>query len=132
MTLAFAETDTNNMKPKSSQYRGVSWHKQKGKWLAYIKDRRLIMRQITIGIFSTELEAAQAYNEVAVQIHGDRAILNVLPDDPPPPEPDEIIATCAAIRQTWSEHDYRRRAPHQVGRDAEIHLMPSTLFVELV
>lgn len=121
------------MKPKSSKYRGVSWHKHKGKWLAYIKDVRLPngRRQKTIGIFDSELEAAQAYNDFARELRGEGAFLNELPADPLPPEPADIVAACAAIRENWSAEDYADRAPHWVGRRTEMALMPSTLYVEL-
>lgn len=50
-------------KPKtSSTYRGVS--KRDGKWIAQYKD----VRTKIIGYFSTELEAAKAYNEVAKRL----------------------------------------------------------------
>ena len=114
--------------PKSSQYKGVCFDTVHQKFFAYIKAER----QLFLGLFTSEHDAARAYNDKAVELFGDRAVLNIIPDDPPPPSPDEIAATCAAIREGWSDEDYQDRAPHWVGRRAEIDLMPSAFFVEMV
>jgi hypothetical protein len=53
----------------SSKYRGVSWHKQHKLWIGYIKD-------IHLGYFKTEEEAARAYNKVAKKLYGEFAVLN--------------------------------------------------------
>lgn len=44
----------------TSQYRGVSWHKQSGKWRAQVKVNR---SNHYLGTFSDELEAAEAARE---------------------------------------------------------------------
>jgi len=49
----------------SSCYKGVSWHKNIEKWMAYIK---LNNKRICLGYFASQEEAAQVYNE-AHQIH---------------------------------------------------------------
>ena len=72
----------NNMnKPKqkgnySSQYKGVSWDKKKKHWRADIKKNR---RNRTLGYFSSEIAAAQAYNEAATKYFGEFAYLNQIP-----------------------------------------------------
>lgn len=88
------------------KYRGVTFVAGRGKWLAYISGHKFR------GPFSTEDEAAQVYNEMAVAYYGDKAKLNQLPDDPPPPGPEEISVACAKIRSHWAEQDYADRAPH--------------------
>lgn len=50
-----------------SSYRGVTWHKGVGKWQAQIKVNQ---KSIYLGVFSTEIEAAQAYVAAAKQYFG--------------------------------------------------------------
>lgn len=62
-----------NPRGGSSRYRGVSWKKAIEKWRAYInKDGR----RLHLGYFSSEEDAAYAYDAAAVQIFGDFARLN--------------------------------------------------------
>ena len=66
----------NARKPKgnlSSKYKGVHFHKKAKKWQAQAK---LNYEYIYIGLFNTEKEAAQAYNEFAKKNHGEFACLN--------------------------------------------------------
>ena len=60
-------------RPVWSAYRGVSWRSDRQKWRAYIQVR---YRTIWLGYFSTEIEAAQAYNVAALEHHGAKAVLN--------------------------------------------------------
>ena len=53
----------------SSSFKGVSWHDAAGKWRAYINS-------ISLGSFSSELEAALAYNKAASLHFGQFAQLN--------------------------------------------------------
>jgi len=66
-------------KPKkagcSSQYKGVCWFKLRKKWKAEI---RCNGKGNHIGLFDSETEAALAYNEKALEIHGDFARLNII------------------------------------------------------
>jgi len=59
--------------PGSSRYKGVSWRTQNQKWRAYI---RASGKQKHLGFFSTELEAACAYDRSAKEQHGQFALLN--------------------------------------------------------
>lgn len=61
---------TRGTQPKS-QYRGVSFGD--GKWVAYIRSNR---KQVSLGRFTDEVEAAKAYNEAAIKYHGSKAKLN--------------------------------------------------------
>lgn len=88
------------------RFRGVTFVASRGKWLAYIAGHKFR------GPFATDVEAAMAYNEMAEAYFGDAAILNELPPDPPPPDPDEIAARSAEIRDGWSTDDFNARAPH--------------------
>jgi hypothetical protein len=62
-------------KSSSSKYRGVSFDKALGKFVAKIKvDGKLIH----IGVFGKEKSAAKAYNKKAKELHGEYASLNQL------------------------------------------------------
>ena len=58
----------------SSVYKGVSWNKGVGKWMAQIKTKG---RGIYIGLFIDETDAAKAYNKKAIELFGEFANLNV-------------------------------------------------------
>lgn len=65
--------NTSSARNSSSKYLGVSWHTARGRWRATIfKD----YKQIFIGYFDTQPEAALAYNAKAKVIHGEYANLN--------------------------------------------------------
>jgi len=60
-------------KPTSSQYKGVSWIKDKSQWMAYIRvDKKLIK----LGHYDDEILAAKAYDTAAQAYHSDYSILN--------------------------------------------------------
>ena len=71
--LRFASISENGMnrnkqqKPCSSCFKGVSWHKQRKKQYANIKTNT---RHKFIGLFSSEIDAAQAYNDEAERLFG--------------------------------------------------------------
>jgi hypothetical protein len=58
----------------TSRYKGVSWKKSNKKWQAFICVDR---KNRALGIFSSEEEAAQAYNAAAEKYFGAYARLNV-------------------------------------------------------
>jgi hypothetical protein len=57
----------------SSKYRGVFWYKRAKKWCAAINHER---KYIRLGLFSSEIEAAKAYDAAARKYHGEFARLN--------------------------------------------------------
>jgi hypothetical protein len=65
----------NGTRQKSSQYRGVCYDKQHDKWKASIKYQG---KKIHIGQFKTQEDAALAYNNKAIQLLGNKAVLNVI------------------------------------------------------
>jgi hypothetical protein len=78
--LRFANTSQNainceKMKGTTSKYKGVSLYKRTGRWKVQIVKNKI---QYFIGYFSTELEAAKAYNDVAQEYQGKFAVLNKL------------------------------------------------------
>jgi hypothetical protein len=59
---------------KTSPFRGVSWAREKQRWSA---DLRLNTKRIHLGYFSSELDAARAYDCGALQHFGTGAIINL-------------------------------------------------------
>ncbi len=74
------QSRVNNIKARrtsSSRYRGVHYKRSHDKWCAAITVNR---KQKYIGIYSSELEAAEAYNRAALRYFRAAAILNKIPD----------------------------------------------------
>lgn len=60
----------------TSKYRGVSWDKLHNKWRASIS---LGKRKVKyIGLFEIEIEAAKAWNKIALEVYGNLAKLNII------------------------------------------------------
>ena len=59
---------------KSSIYKGVTWYKNYSKWMAQIHVQG---KRKFIGYFSTEMEAAKAYDLKAKELFGEFAKLNM-------------------------------------------------------
>lgn len=60
-------------KDNTSGQKGVSWSKVVGKWASYISNN---YKRTHLGYFNTIEEAAKAYNEAAILLHGEFAVLN--------------------------------------------------------
>lgn len=60
-----------------SRFKGVAYDRVQLRWRAHIRVDR---KQIYLGRFQTEEEAAAAYNRAALEHHGEYARLNELPD----------------------------------------------------
>lgn len=65
-------------KDSSSKYVGVSFSKQREKWISVIKYSGKLIR---IGSFLTEKEAALAYNAKAIEFYGESANLNIIEEE---------------------------------------------------
>lgn len=57
----------------SSRFKGIFWRKDRNKWRANIRVNRKL---ISLGCFSSEQEAALAYNKAAKELFGEFALLN--------------------------------------------------------
>jgi hypothetical protein len=57
----------------TSKYKGVYLKRKNNRWAAQIKFEK---HRLHIGYFSTEDEAALAYNKKAIELHGEFASLN--------------------------------------------------------
>lgn len=66
---------SHNGKPTTSIYKGVSWHKKAKKWRARIRSKGELKH---LGMFTSEIEAAKAYNKAATKYHGKFAYLNII------------------------------------------------------
>jgi len=62
-----------NVNSATSKYKGVTWSKAHGKWIAQIK---IDYKNIYLGIFQSERDAALAYNKAAEKSFGEFANIN--------------------------------------------------------
>lgn len=58
-------------------YKGISYRKSRNKWQARIKFHG---QTRSLGYYSTPEEAAKAYNKAAIELYGEKARLNILPE----------------------------------------------------
>lgn len=65
--------NTKMFKNNTSGFKGVSWHKRSNKWRAVIK---VNAKHKHLGLFQTDIAAANAYNDAAKKYYGDFARLN--------------------------------------------------------
>jgi hypothetical protein len=76
--LRSATVEQNNAnsadRPRKSEYRGVYWQKNAGKWISQISDQGKVKH---LGIFEDEASAAEAYDKEAIALRGEFARLNL-------------------------------------------------------
>ena len=60
-------------KNSTSKYKGVSWRKSKNRWISYICSGG---KNIYLGSFTNEIEAAKAYDTKVKELHGKYGRLN--------------------------------------------------------
>ena len=68
-----SKSQNNANKKPLSGYKGISYRKDRGTWRARIQFRE---EQIWLGTFTSEIEAAKAYDKAAKQYFGEFAYLN--------------------------------------------------------
>jgi hypothetical protein len=59
----------------SSKYKGVSYRSKTNRWRSLICINR---KQIEIGVYKSEIEAAIAYNKKAIELYGEYSNLNII------------------------------------------------------
>jgi hypothetical protein len=95
----------------ASQFKGVGYSKQHGRWFAriYVEGR-----QVWLGLFTEELEAARAYDYAAVGYFGEFACVN-LPEEWPPERRQELYANRPKAgkneRKKVARKEGRRKTP---------------------
>jgi hypothetical protein len=70
----------------SSQYRGVTWDRDRSKWMAAIKVRGVRRH---LGRFMDEASAARAWNRAALEAWGDMARLNIIEETDADTQPQQ-------------------------------------------
>lgn len=72
-----SQNNVNQRHRKGRKYKGVTLMAS-GKWKAVTSYKG---KQIRLGLFLTEIEAAKAYNDYARKTFGEFAVLNIIPDE---------------------------------------------------
>ena len=70
--------NTRSRKNSTSQYLGVWWDKHRQMWAAAVRHNR---KKHYLGHFTCEHQAALIYNKKAIELHGEFANLNVVPQE---------------------------------------------------
>ena len=65
--------NTGPMEGKTSVFKGVHWHTKKKRWIAKIMKHG---KRIQAGVFTDEVKAAEAYDQLAAEMFGEYAYLN--------------------------------------------------------
>jgi AP2-like factor (euAP2 lineage) len=107
----------------ASPYKGVQWSKRLGLWVASI----VVDKSRThLGNFFTQREAAAAYNAAALEMFGDFAYLNEIPDEDPDDQPVERLNS--GPRKT---NPYRGVRKSSISRGWQAHIMHEGEWVHL-
>ena len=67
------KTRTYKNLPTMSKYKGVSWNRNYMKWFSQIGHNH---KTLYLGIYTSEIEAAKAYDKKALELYGEHAYTN--------------------------------------------------------
>lgn len=77
-TASQNKRNRQSKKNSTSNYVGVSWCKPLSKWQAFIRQAGTDNKNLFLGYFIDEIEAAKAYNKAAIIQHKEFANLNII------------------------------------------------------
>jgi hypothetical protein len=120
LRVATPSQNLGNQRPqtgRSSKYKGVYWNGPRQKWHARIK---IHGKQINLGLYVCEEDAARAYDAAALLHFGEFAYVN-LPGEQPGPSSVKFRQTSeseiAEIRRLWATGEFSQGAiGRRVGR----------------
>ncbi len=95
----------------SSQFKGVGYCKQHGKWFARI---HFGGRSIHLGLFTDEVEAARTYDRAAIGYFGEFAYVS-FPEEWPPERRQEVHAACQAALKKERRNTGRKERKDTAG-----------------
>jgi hypothetical protein len=109
--------NTYNRRKRSgsySQFKGVGYRKNRGKWFAEI---RFEDQPIWLGFFTDEVEAARAYDRKAVELFGEFARLN-FPEEWPAEGRQQVYAAAQPLREALRTKAEKGKSKKAKGKNA--------------
>lgn len=125
LRVCTTKENIRNSKPQegTSTYKGVSWDKDRNKWIAQIKVDR---KGIHLGRFDSEIQAAEAYDNAAINYYGEYARLNLQSVYTKPWKEtiicsrDKDLRQCPLLHYTWECGAQPEKSPYLVEGFGEL------------
>jgi len=112
-------SENNHNKAKrigsSSRFKGVSYSKDRDKWLAGLSFHG---ERLVLGTFDDEIEAAHRYDRKAVELFGEFAWLN-FPEEWPPEKRQQVYADAQPLREALKAKAGKPKTPKGKSKKAE-------------